>query len=515
MDSFSFLLSGFASAITPMNLFVAAIGTVVGTLVGVMPGLGPTSAIAILLPLTTVLPPTQGIIMLAGIYYGAMYGGSTTSILLNIPGEVSSVPTCLDGHPLAKQGKGGPALGIAAIGSFVAGILGVIGLVFFAPFLADQALKFGPPEYFALMIMALTVIVNLAGTSMLKALLMGGLGFLISMVGLGPASGIPRLTFSIETLTGGFEMISVVIGLFAITEVLKGIEEKRTAIVPDKIGRVFPNKQDLRKSSKAMFRGGLLGFLMGLLPGGSPAVTTFLAYDLEKKLSKHPEQFGKGAIEGVAAPESANNATSSAGFIPLFSLGIPASPPLAVLLGGLMIYGLAPGPMLFQQHADFVWTVIASMFIGNVMLLVLNLPLVGLWAKLTTIPYGIMAPVILLLSVIGAYSVRNSLFDVTVALVFGGLGYLFQKYHWPVVPLILCFILGPLLEQSLQQSMAMSAGSPFIFFERPISLTLLIVSAVLLLVSIKLMRRTKKRMAQESRQLPETKKKDQVAGDLL
>lgn len=492
------LLSGFADAVTPVNLLVAALGTFVGTLVGVLPGLGPTSAIAILLPLTTVLGPTQGIIMLAGIYYGAMYGGSTTAILLNIPGEVSSVPTCLDGYPLAQKGKGGPALGIAAIGSFAAGTLSIFGLVFFAPFLADQALKFGPPEYFALLLMALTVIVNLAGTSLLKALLMGGFGFLISMVGLGPASGVPRLTFGNDTLVGGFEMISIVIGLFAITEVLKGIEEKRSAIVFGKVGRVYPSLQDLRKSSKAIFRGGLLGFLMGLLPGGSPAVTTFLAYDLEKKLSKQPHEFGQGAIEGVAAPESANNATSSAGFIPLFALGVPASPPLAVLLGGLMIYGLAPGPLLFEQHADFVWTVIASMFIGNLMLLVLNLPLVGMWAKLTSVPYGIMAPVILLLSLIGAYSVRNSLFDVTVALVFGGLGYLFHKFQWPVVPFILTFILGPLIEQSFTQSMAMSAGSPLIFLQRPISVSLLLLSAALLFISMKLMRRTNKRISQET-----------------
>jgi putative tricarboxylic transport membrane protein len=498
VESLNWLLSGFAEAISPLNLLVAVVGTFVGTLVGVLPGLGPTSAIAILLPLTGVLGPTEGIIMLAGIYYGAMYGGSTTAILLNIPGEVSSVPTCLDGYPLAQQGKGGPALGIAAIGSFVAGTISIFGLVFFAPFLAEQALRFGPPEFFALLLMSFTVIINLAGASLLKALLMGGFGFLVSMVGLGPASGLPRLTFGSDTLLGGFEMISIIIGLFAVTEVLKGIEEKRSAIVLGKIGRVYPGLQDLRQSFKAMFRGGLLGFLMGLLPGGSPAVTTFLAYDLEKKLSKHPEDFGKGAIEGVAAPESANNATSSAGFIPLFALGVPASPPLAVLLGGLMIYGLAPGPLLFEQHADFVWTVIASMFVGNLMLLVFNLPLVGIWAKLTAIPYGIMAPVILLLSLIGAYSVRNSFFDVTVAIMFGGLGYLFHKYRWPVVPFILSFILGPLLEQSLIQSMAMSAGNPLIFLQRPISASLLIISAVLLLLAIKLMRRTNRRIVQET-----------------
>jgi len=291
--------------------------------------------------------------------------------------------------------------------------------------------------------------------------------------------------------------VALIIGLFAITEVLKGLEEKKAAVVSAKIKSVYPSRADLKQGFKPMLRGGVLGFFMGLLPGCSPAVSTFLSYDLEKRVSKHPEKFGKGAIEGVAAPESANNATSSAGFIPLLALGIPASPPLAILLGGLMIYGLAPGPTLFSQHGEFVWTVIASMFIGNLMLLVLNLPLVRMWAKLTQVPYGILAPIILLLSVIGAYSVRASLFDVTVAVVFGGLGWLFHKFRWPVIPFILCFILGPLLEQSLIQSMAMSAGSPWIFFQRPISLTLMILALVLLFFALRLKRRTEKRVVQE------------------
>jgi putative tricarboxylic transport membrane protein len=504
METFDLLLSGFMQATTPQNLLMAAIGALVGTFVGVLPGLGPTSAIAILLPLTTVLEPTQAIIMMAGIYYGAMYGGSTTAILMNIPGEVSSVPTCLDGYPLAKKGKGGPALGVAAIASFVAGTLGVIGLVFFAPLLADQALKFGPPEYFALMLLALTVMINLAGNSMVKALIMGGFGFLLSMVGIGPSSGMPRFAYGSNDLTSGFEMISIIIGLFAVTEVLKGIEEKRTAVSFGNIGSIYPSLADLRKSVKPMFQGGLVGFLLGLLPGCSAAVSTFLAYDLEKKTSKHPEQFGKGAIEGVAAPEAANNATSSAGFIPLLALGIPASPPLAILLAGLMIYGLAPGPVLFDQNPRFVWTIIASMFIGNVMLLVLNLPLVGIWVRLTRVPYGVLAPVILMLSTIGAYTVRNSMFDVSVSLVFGVLGYLFHKYRWPVVPLILCFILGPILEQSFIQSMAMSAGNPLIFFKRPFSLSILVLCLALLFISLKLMRRTKQRVMQEAEQQAES-----------
>ena len=496
MEALQLLLTGFVNALSPINLLMAALGALAGTFVGMLPGLGPTSAIAILLPLTTVLEPTQGIIMMAGIYYGAMYGGSTTAILLNIPGEVSSVPTCLDGYPLARQGKGGPALGIAAISSFVAGTLGVVGLVFFAPLLADQALKFGPPEYFALMILALTVIVNLAGQSVVKALLMGALGYVLSLVGIGPSGGLPRFDFGIGHLVGGLEMISIIIGLFAFTEVFKGMEEKHAAISADNIGSVYPNRKELKTSSKAMFRGGFIGFLLGLLPGCSAAVTTFLAYDVEKKMSRQPERFGKGAMEGVAAPEAANNATSSAGFIPLFALGIPASPPLAILLAGLMIYGLAPGPVLFEQNGPFVWTVIASMFIGNIMLLILNLPLVGLWAKVTRVPFGIMGPVILILSVIGTYTVRNNLFDVLVMLVFGGLGYVFHKYRWPTVPLVLCFILGPITENAFVQSMAMSAGNPAIFFTRPISLAILILAAVLLFVSLRLIRRTRSRVTE-------------------
>lgn len=490
-------MAGFASAVSWENLLMAGIGALIGTFVGVLPGLGPTSAIAILLPLTGVLAPTQGIIMLAGIYYGAMYGGSTTAILLNIPGEISSVPTCLDGYPLAKKGRGGPALGISAIASFGAGVLGVIGLVFFAPILADQALKFGPPEYFALMLLALTLMVSLSGGSLIKSFLMGAFGYALSLVGLGPSSGMPRFDYGVSQLMGGFDMISIIIGLFAVTEVLRGIEERRSEATIAKTGSVYPGKEELKKSAVPMVRGGLVGFFLGLLPGCSAAITAFLAYDLEKKVSKHPERFGNGAIEGVAAPEAANNATSSAGFIPLFSLGIPSSPPLAILLAGLMIYGLTPGPVLFEQHAPFVWTVIASMFVGNTMLLILNLPMVWVWVKLTRVPYGIMAPIILMFCTIGAYSVRNSLFDVGTAFLFGALGYLFHKYKWPVVPLVLCFILGPLLEESFIQTMAMGAGSIAIVWSRPISLVILIAAAALLVISILLNRRTNQRVREE------------------
>ncbi|WP_338452957.1 tripartite tricarboxylate transporter permease [Niallia oryzisoli] len=498
METILSLLNGFSEVVTPSNLLIVLLGSLLGTLVGVLPGLGPTSAIAILLPVTTILSPVQGLMMMAGIYYGAMYGGSTTAILMNIPGESSSVPTTLDGYPLAKQGRAGAALGIAAIGSFIAGIIGLVGLVLFAPFLADQALKFGPPEYFTIMLLALLVLFNLTGYSFKKSVIMGLFGFLFSMVGIGMTSGVPRFDFGFSFLSGGFEMVSIIIGLFAITEVLKGLEENRQSIEQTKITGIYPTRKDLQQSRFSILRGSVLGFLLGILPGVSATITSFLSYDLEKKVSKHPEKFGKGAIEGVAGPESANNATSSGGFIPLLALGIPASPPLAVLLAALMIYGLTPGPMLFEQNSQVVWTVIASMFIGNVILLILNLPLVGLWAKLTNVPFGILAPIILLISIIGAFSVRNSMFDVVVAVIFGVLGYVFHKYQWPIIPFILCIVLGPKIERNFIQSLEMSAGNPLIFIQRPISLIILVSAVMILILSIFLMKRTKKRVLQET-----------------
>lgn len=499
METIMYLINGLSAVLTPSNLLIILIGSILGTLVGVLPGLGPTSAIAVLLPVTTIFDPAQGMMMMAGIYYGSMYGGSTTAILMNIPGESSSVPTTLDGYPLAQQGRAGAALGIAAIGSFVAGMIGLIGLVLFAPILADQALKFGPPEYFMLMVIALLVLFNLTGFSLRKSILMGLFGFLVSLVGIGLSTGMPRFDFGFSFFMGGFEMVSIIIGLFAITEVLKGMEENRTKIKKHfKIKRVFPSKEDLRQSRNPIIRGSLLGFFLGILPGISATVTSFLSYDLEKKLSKHPGKFGKGAMEGVAGPESTNNATSSGGFIPLLALGIPASPPLAVLLAALMIYGLTPGPVLFEQNSQMVWMVIASMFVGNLILLVLNLPLVGLWAKLTEVPFGILAPIILLISILGAYSVRNSMFDIVVAIVFGVLGYLFHKFQWPIIPFVLCTVLGPKIESSFIQSMEMSSGNLLIFVQRPISLTILIIAVIFLILSVLLMKRTKRRILQET-----------------
>lgn len=480
----SLLFGGFLTALTPENLLFAFLGCLAGTLVGVLPGLGPTSGIAILLPLTTVLPPIPAIIMLSGIYYGAMYGGSTTAILVNIPGEVGSVATALDGYALAKQGKAGPALAAAAISSFVAGTLGLVGLAFFAPSLANVALKFGPPEYFALMVLALSVVVNLSGKSIVKGLISGTLGFLISVIGMEPVTGYSRFTFGSMDMMSGITFISVIIGLFAVGEIFSNLENVGTSVYNAKLEKLFLNTKEFIYILPTMIRSTLVGFFMGLLPGCSPGVTSFMAYDLEKRVSKHPEGFGKGDLRGVAAPEGANNATTSGGFVPLLSFGIPSGPALAVLMGGFMMYGLTPGPTLFEKNADLVWAVIASMFIGNVMLIILNLPLVPLWAKLVKVPYAILAPMVLVFSFIGAFSVRFKLFDVAIAVLFGLIGWLFKKIELPTTPLILCLILGSIFETSLRQSLNMSHGSLGIFFTRPISLVLIVTASVLLLASL-------------------------------
>ena len=455
-----------------------------GTLVGVLPGIGPTSGIAILLPLTAFLPPTPAIIMLAAIYYGAMYGGSTTAILVNIPGEVASVVTTLDGYQMALQGRAGPALAIAAISSFVAGTLGLVGLSFFAPPLADFALQIGPPEYFGLVILAFSVVVSLSGASLVKGLSAAALGALIALVGLDPMSGSRRFAYGTNTLLGGIDFIAVIIGLFAITEVLLGVERAAAAVSLAPLGKLMPRWVEIKQCLGTMVRATGVGFVLGLLPGCTPGAISFISYDVERRMSKTPERFGKGAIEGVAAPEGANNATTSAGFVPLFALGIPATPALAVVLSGLMIYGLQPGPLLFEKQPQFVWTVIASMYVGNVMLLVLNLPLVGLWARLCRIPYALMAPLILMFSVLGAYSVRNSFADVGMALGFGLLGYAMAKLGYPTAPLVLALILTPMLESGLRQSLSMAHGSPAIFLTRPIALILMAAGVILTMLTL-------------------------------
>ena len=474
--SFDYLIQGFVTALTWQNLFWAFVGCFIGTLVGVLPGIGPVSGIAILLPLTTVLPATSAIIMMAAIYYGAMYGGSTTAIVVNIPGEASSVPTAIDGYEMAKQGKAGPALAISAIGSFFAGTISVVALTFCAPILAEFAVVFGPPEYFALMFMGLSLVISLSGRALLKGVISMALGLTFALVGQDPLTGAARLTFGTSTLNAGVDFISVIVGLFAISEVMINVEQRITAIDTMSISNWMPTWADIKQCGWTMVRGTGVGFFLGLLPGCAPSVTTFVAYDLEKRVSKHPERFGHGAIEGVCAPESANNATSTAGFIPLFSFGLPTAPSMAVMLGGLMMYGLQPGPMLFQQNPQFVWAVIASMYIGNVMLLVLNLPLVGMWAKICKIPFYILGPVIVFCAMIGTYSIRFQAFDVWMMLLFGVIGYFMRKLGYPVAPMVLASVLAQMLETSMGQALLISQGSPLIFFTRPISAVFMVLA---------------------------------------
>jgi putative tricarboxylic transport membrane protein len=491
MGTWSQLFDGFAAALSLYNLLFALIGCIAGTLVGVLPGLGPTAAIAMLLPLATFLDPAPAIIMMAAIYYGAMYGGSTTSILVNIPGEASSVPTAIEGYQLTLQGRGGPALGISAISSFVAGTLGVVGLTFFAPVLARTALAFGPPEYFALTVLGLSLVISLSGRALGKGLLTALLGLMASMIGLDPLTGVARLTFGSQQLMAGIEFVPIIMGLFAISEVLINVEKETKSILEGRKIEWLPTWQDIKETWGATFRSGLIGFFAGLIPGCSPAVTSFLVYDLEKKFSKHPEKFGKGAMDAVAAVEGSNNATASGGFVPLFAFGIPSGPALAVLLGGFVMYGLQPGPRLMQEQPALLWTIIASMYIGNVMLLVLNLPLVGLWARMALIPFPILGPFITAFTLIGAYSLRHSFFDLWIALLFGVVGYFMRKFGFPVAPMVLATVLASLMETSFMQSVVISKGSPLIFFTRPISAAFMVLTLLSVVSGIWLRRRAK------------------------
>lgn len=484
MDTLQSLLYGFSIGLQPANILVCFIGVLVGTLVGVLPGIGPVGAISILLPISFQLSPVSGIIMLAGIYYGCMYGGSTTSILVNIPGEAASVVTCLDGYEMAKKGRAGAALGIAAFGSFVAGTLGLIGLMFFAAPLAELGLRFGSPEYAAVIFLGLTLITYLSHGPVLRGLMMGALGLILSCIGLDPIQASPRMIFNTLYLWDGIDLAPLAMGLFGVSEVLTNIEKRADPeVLRTKIKNLFPTLQDWIQSKWAILRGSVLGFLLGVLPGGGPVIAAFVSYGLEKKLSKQPHLFGKGAIEGVAGPESANNSACSGGFIPLFTLGIPPNVVLALFFGAMMIHGIRPGPLLLQDHPDIFWGVVSSMYIGNVMLLVLNLPLIPLWVQLLKIPYKILFPLILLLCLIGSYSIKNSAFDMFVMIFFGVVGYLFRKFGYEAAPLILAFVLGPMLELNLRQSLIISEGSVLIFFTRPISAVLLAFSLLLLATS--------------------------------
>lgn len=482
----SALAQGLFAAFTWSNLLFAFAGCILGTLVGVLPGLGPASAMAILLPITLQMPPEGAIIVMAGIYYGAMYGGSTTSILMNIPGETSSVVTALDGFPMTKQGRAGEALAIAAIGSYLAGIVGAIAISIIGPSVADLALKFGPPEYFGLVVFSMTALVSFAGNSLVKGLALAVLGMALAGIGTDPLTGSQRLTFGSMQLSKGLDIVPVLVGLFGIGEVLSSMNASVAHIFSGKLGswlQMLPRGKQLARGMYASIRGTVTGFVMGLLPGMLPALTAYLSYDLEKHISKTPEKFGKGMIEGVAAPEAANNATAMAGFIPLLSLGIPTSPALAIILGTLMINGLTPGPMLFQTQATFVWTIIGSMLIANTMLLVLNLPLVGMWAQVSRIPYSILGPVVLGICILGAYAPRNTMFDVWVAIGFGVIGFVMRRLHLPIAPLILGFLLGPMLEQSMRQALSMSGGNLFFISGRPIAIALVIAAVLVVVVT--------------------------------
>jgi len=456
-----------------------------GTLVGVLPGVGPISAIAILLPVSFRMSPVAAIILLAGIYYGAMYGGSTTSILVNIPGEAASVVTCLDGYEMAKQGRAGPALGIAAFGSFIAGTLGLLGLILFAAPLAEFGLQFGPPEFFGVLLLGLMLVTSLSRGSVTKAILTGCLGLILSTIGLDPILGSPRMTFNRMQLWDGVGLVPLSMGLFGIAEVLINIERaENPEILKTKIKSFLPTLSDWIKSTGAILRGTVLGFFIGLLPGGAPPMASFLSYGVEKKISKSPEMFGRGAIEGVAGPEAANNATTSGAFIPFFTLGIPTTVSMALLLGALLIHGLRPGPLLLTKRPDLFWGVVSSMYIGNTMLLILNLPLIPLWVQVLKVPYRILFPLILLFCIIGAYSINNSTFDVIVMMIFGLVGYLLRKFEYEGAPLILAFVLGSMFEINLRQSLLFSEGSFFIFFTRPISAITVTAALILLAASI-------------------------------
>ncbi len=470
MGSWETFLGGLMIALQPQNLFYCFIGVLAGTLVGVLPGIGPTAAVALLLPTTFHLNPISAVIMLAGINYGAAYGGSTTSILVNVPGEASSVVTCLDGYQMARKGRAGPALGIAAFGSFIAGTLSIIGVMFLAPTLARAALAFGPPEYFSLMFMSLMIVTYLVRGSMVRALMMVGLGLVLGTLGMDPLSGKERFSYGVPVLRDGIGVIPIVIGMFGVAEILGSVGASiKPEVFQKRIKGYFPNLQDWKDSGCPIARGTLLGFLLGIFPGMSPMIPTFLSYGIEKKLSRHPERFGTGVIEGVAAPESCNNSASTAGFVPLFSLGIPSNAFNAVLLGALMIYGLQPGPLLIKSNPDFFWGVLSSMYVGNVMLIILNLPLIPLWVWVLRIPYTLLSILILVFCFLGAYSINNSTAEVMMTFVFGIFGFLIRKFRFEAPPLILAFVLGPLVETAFRQSLIMSGGSFAIFMTQPIS----------------------------------------------
>jgi TctA family transporter len=483
MEILGNLALGFGVALSPFNLLMCLVGVLLGTLIGVLPGVGPVATIAMLLPITFNLSPIAALIMLAGIYYGAQYGGSTTAILVNIPGESSSVVTCLDGYQMARQGRAGPALATAAIGSFFAGCISTLIVALFAPPLAEVALKFGPSEYFSLMVLGLVAAVVLAHGSLIKAIGMVILGLLLGLVGTDVNSGVLRFAFGVSELADGIGFVTVAMGMFGLAEIIANLEQKgNREVFTSKVGNLWPTKEDWKRIWAPILRGTFLGSALGILPGGGALLASFGAYTLEKKVSKYSHQFGKGAIEGVAAPEAANNAGAQTSFIPLLTLGIPSNAVMALMIGAMMIQGIAPGPQVMTERPQLFWGMIASMWIGNLMLVVLNLPLIGMWIKLLTVPYRILYPSILVFMAIGVFSLSNNPFDVFLMALFGLLGYACVKLECEPAPLILGFILGPLMEENLRRAMLLSRGDPLVFFQKPISASFLVVSIILLVI---------------------------------
>ncbi|TCT02568.1 tripartite tricarboxylate transporter permease [Aquabacter spiritensis] len=483
MELFDNLALGFSVAFTAQNLLYCFVGCVLGTLIGVLPGLGPVATIAMLLPITFGLPPVSALIMLAGIYYGAQYGGSTTAILINLPGESSSVVTAIDGHQMAKQGRAGAALATAALGSFFAGTVATFLLALFAPPLAELALQFGPPEYFALMVLGLVASVTLASGSVIKALAMIVLGLLLGLSGQDIYTGTPRFTFDVQELADGFDFVALAMGVFGIGEIIRNLEdEKQRSLVAAKVSSLMLTMDEFKKIIGPVLRGTVMGSFLGILPGGGAMLSSFASYSIEKKISKDPSRFGKGAIQGVAGPESANNAGAQTSFIPMLTLGIPSNPVMALMIGALIIQGITPGPNVVTEKPDLFWGIIASMWIGNLMLVLLNLPLIGIWVRLLTVPYHILFPAIMAFCCIGVYSVNNNTFDVYTMAMFGLFGYILVKLDCEPAPLLLGFVIGPMLEEYLRRAMLISRGDPTVFVTRPISAGLLAVAVIALVI---------------------------------
>ena len=498
MDFLDPVLNGFGVVLQPANLLYCLIGVVIGMLIGVLPGLGPAATIAILLPLTYGVDPVTAIIMLAGIFYGAQYGGTITSVLLRLPGEASSVVTVFDGYALAKQGRAGTALGVAAIGSFIGGTVSIIGLSILAPIVAGFALDFGPPEYTALAMLGILLVATVSNGGKLKSVIAASIGLFLATVGRDAFTGAERFTFDNLSLADGLDFVPIAMGIFGLGEILYGLEERHNKVqAPAKVANVWPSRKDLKQSAGAIGRGSVLGFFLGILPGGGATLASLAAYAFEKKRAKHPERFGRGAVEGVAAPETANNAAATSSFIPLLTLGIPANATMAIIFGALLIQGVTPGPQLVDEHPDLFWGVINSMYIGNILLLIMSIPLVGVFVKILRIRPAILAPITVLITMIGVYTINNSVFDMGLVIFFGAMGYLMKKFGFEAGPLVLAFVLGSLLEDSLRRSLLIFGGNPTGFITRPISGVLLVVFVIVVFLPL-LQNLLKKRRGRKS-----------------